>query len=135
MNVLRPLFRYVGTHRKWFCAALCAAVLAWLYVVNPIGSEWTPKCTFRLLTGFSCPGCGIQRAAHACLHGHFAEAWAYNRFLIYSLPYLGSLVFTEWIAQGRLRHRLRLIFESRYAAWLYIVLFFAWGIARNVMGI
>ncbi len=135
MNSPIRLYAYIRSHRKWFLAALCLAVVAGLYAVNPVGTEWAPKCAFRMLTGYNCPGCGLQRAAHAFLHGRFAEAWAYNRFLIYSLPYLFCLMFTEWIAQGRLRHRLRLIFESRYAIWLYIVLFFAWGITRNVLGI
>ncbi len=135
MNVLRTGIQYISAHRKWFFAALCTAVLAGLYVVNPVGTQWAPKCVFRVLTGWSCPGCGLQRATHAFLHGHFAEAWAYNRFLIYSLPYLLCLMLTEWGARGRLQHRLRLIFESSYAVWLYILLFFAWGITRNVLGI
>lgn len=135
MNALRTLLGFAAKHRKALFAAVCATVLAMLYFVNPVGTQWAPKCGFRQLTGLSCPGCGIQRAAHAFLHGHIAEAWAYNRFLIYSLPYLLCLMFTEWVARGAQRERLRAVFESRWACGLYIVLFVVWGVVRNVLGI
>ena len=114
---------------------VCITAIALLYTFNP--TEWAlaPKCMFKMLTGLSCPSCGFQRAAHAALHGHWAEAWAYNRFLIYSLPYLLCVMFTEWCARGRLRERLRHIFEGREACWTYVVLFVVWGVVRNVYGI
>jgi hypothetical protein len=33
-----------------------------------------PKCPFKMITGFSCPGCGIQRALYAIMHGNIKEA-------------------------------------------------------------
>ena len=114
-------------------AAVIAVVL--LYTFNPTEWQLAPQCMFKWLTGYSCPGCGLQRAAHAALHGHWAEAWAYNRFLIYSLPYLGCVIFAEWGARGKLRKELRHIFEGRTAGWTYVVLFVVWGVVRNVYGI
>ncbi|RKV71031.1 MAG: DUF2752 domain-containing protein [Alloprevotella sp.] len=46
---------------------------------------------FRSATGYSCPGCGAQRAIHSLLHGHFAEAISYNYFLPFVAVFL--LVF------------------------------------------
>ena len=113
----------------------CIAAVALLYTFNPTDWALAPKCLFKVLTGFSCPGCGFQRAAHAALHGHWAEAWAYNRFLIYSLPYLLCVMLAEWCTRGRLRERLRRIFEGREACWTYVLLFVVWGVVRNVYGI
>ena len=45
-----------------------------------------PKCPFKLITGLSCPGCGIQRAIHAMLHGKFTEAITYNYYFTASIP-------------------------------------------------
>ena len=117
-----------------FFLIVCVAVLL-LYSFNPSDFEIAPKCMFKVITGWNCPGCGFQRAVHAALHGHLAEAWAYNRFLIYSIPYLLCLMFTEWIARGSLRERLQRIFEGREAALLYVALFVLWGVARNLLGI
>lgn len=120
---------------RWLLLPLCLAVVAFLFVVNPTDYAWTPKCTFRQLTGFDCPGCGFQRAAHAMLHGRWAEAWAYNRFLIYALPFLACIMAAEWWPSQRVRERLRRIFEGRVALVAYLVLYVAWGVWRNVAGI
>lgn len=79
-----------GTRRKYLsllAAALIVAAGTVLYFVDPVGTAWAPKCMFRTITGWQCPGCGISRATHALLHGHFAEALAYNYFFVVSIPY------------------------------------------------
>lgn len=37
-----------------------------------------PRCLVQWLTGLHCPGCGTQRALHALLHGHVAQAIGFN---------------------------------------------------------
>lgn len=121
---------------KWCIAALIVAgVLAMLYMLDPTRYVLMPKCPFKLLTGWSCPGCGIQRCAHALLHGHWTEALHYNYFLVYSLPYFMIVVYTEWGAKGACQQRFKRIFEGRKAITLYCVLYVAWGIVRNYYNI
>lgn len=105
------------------------------YFLNPTDYTWVPKCPTKCLTGWDCPGCGFQRALHAALHGHWAEAINYNLFLIYSLPYLLCLALTELAMWGKWQMQCRRIFESQKAGLLYLVLFITWGIARNILGI
>ncbi|MCM1068125.1 MAG: DUF2752 domain-containing protein [Muribaculaceae bacterium] len=62
-----------------------AAILLFYYFADPTW-RWMPRCTFRALTGYDCPGCGFQRALHAALHGHIAEAWGYNPFVFFAVP-------------------------------------------------
>jgi len=121
--------------KKWPWVAAALAALMALFLLNPVDFKLMPKCPFKLLTGWDCPGCGFQRAAHALLHGRMAEAWGYNRFLIYAMPWLVCVVLTEWVAEGERQERLRKIFEGRVAVYGYIVLFVAWGVARNILGI
>ena len=59
-----------------------------------------PKCTFKLLTGWDCPGCGSQRALHALLHGHIADAWGYNPFIFFAVP---AAIFYAIVEYGRAR--------------------------------
>ena len=59
------------------------------FFFDPNQQVWMPKCPLRLLTGWNCPACGLQRAAHALLHGRFVEALTYNYFIVifnYSNP-------------------------------------------------
>jgi len=114
---------------------LAVAVCIALFFLDPSQYTLAPKCPFKLLTGFSCPGCGVQRAAHAALHGRWATAWHYNPFLLYSIPWFVSVVLAEWGSQGAWRTKLKKVVESRPVIYLYILLFFAWGIVRNICGI
>lgn len=60
-------------------AAAAATLLGVAYRFDPQDSAFPyPRCLFRTLTGWDCPGCGSARALHALLHGDFAAAWAFN---------------------------------------------------------
>lgn len=61
---------------------------AYLFVFEPGKSGFFPACPFRLMTGFTCPGCGTTRALHEILHGHFAAAFMLNPLLLFAIPFL-----------------------------------------------
>ena len=100
---------------------------------DPTRHAWMPQCPFRLLTGWNCPACGLQRALHALLHGRFQEAFSYNYFFIVSIPFLIALLIAEVLKQ---RHRgqdfIRAV-EHPFIARTYIVFFIVWGIVRNLL--
>ena len=54
-------------------ALITVAGLAWYYYTHDPSEGAGAKCTFKLLTGYDCPGCGSQRALHAMLHGDIAQ--------------------------------------------------------------
>lgn len=104
-------------------------------VFDPSQAFWMPKCPFRLLTGWNCPACGLQRAFHALLHGHLAEALSYNYFFVVSIPYAVVLLVSEGM---KLLHRGEAYVraaEHPVIARVYVVLFLIWGVARNLLGI
>jgi len=61
---------------------------AYLFVFEPGKTGFFPACPFRMLTGFTCPGCGSTRAMHQILHGHFATAFMLNPLLLLAIPFL-----------------------------------------------
>lgn len=132
LSFIRHLWK---KHRTWFLLLLLLVILACLYIFNPTQYAIAPKCPFKLITGWSCPGCGIQRCLHALLHARWAEALHYNYFLVYSIPYFTLVVITECVAKGQWQLRLKRIFEGHIAIGLYITLFVVWGIVRNVVGL
>ena len=100
---------------------------------DPTQYVWMPKCPFRLLTGWNCPACGLQRAAHALLHGKFAEALSYNYFFVISIPYLIVLLVAEVLKRTSRGEAFIRAAEHPILARIYIILFLVWGVARNIM--
>lgn len=47
-------------------------------VVPVLGITLPESCTFKLITGLGCPGCGLTRCFICLMHGDFARAWAFN---------------------------------------------------------
>lgn len=75
------------------------AICAWYYTHDPAAGG-APRCTFKMLTGWDCPGCGAQRAFHALLHGRIADAWHYNPLLFLAVP---TALFYIVVETGRSR--------------------------------
>ncbi len=68
--------------------SLIIAGAAYLFFFEPGKSGFFPACPFRLLTGFNCPGCGVTRALHQILHGHFYTAFTLNPLFLIAIPFL-----------------------------------------------
>lgn len=106
-----------------------------MYYYDPIQYKFMPKCLFKILTGLNCPGCGIQRAIHALLHGHIAEAIHYNYYLVYSAPYALSFLLLWLLPDGRKKVLLKSVIENRQVVNFYIVTFLVWFVVRNLLNI
>ena len=106
-----------------------------LCVYNPTNYWFWPKCPVKLLTGLSCPGCGIQRFVHAFMHGQFRTAVRYNYYLLYALPFLLLNVIAYYLPEGRVRESMKAVLESKPSLYFYIVSFVLWFIVRNIFEI
>lgn len=129
---LQPVIR---RHRGLILGVGLLCVVAGLAWFDPVKYAWMPKCPFRLLTGWSCPACGLQRAVHALAHGCAAEALAYNRFFVISIPYALALCWAHWGFPVRWRAPMRRALEHKRVVHAYLVLFCLWWLLRNVLGI
>lgn len=89
---------------KYRVAATVAVMLAvvamfcWYYYTHDPSSGKAPRCLFKLITGYECPGCGSQRAFHSLLHGDIAAAWHYNPFVFFAVP---TAIFYIIVENGR----------------------------------
>lgn len=100
--------------------------------IDPVSSEWFPKCPFLMLTGLECPGCGSQRAIHQLLNGNLNAAFTYNPFAIIALPYmLLGVLFEIKSINNRFPKIERLLFgyKTIYIILAAIILFW---IFRNI---
>jgi hypothetical protein len=112
---------------------LTLAVAAYLLRAGgPAGVPWLPGCVFHDLTGLSCPGCGMTRAAHATLHGRLGEAIRFNPVGMILLPLAAVGVAIEtagWVLGKPLPFRLRV---GVAGAWILAGVVIGFGIARNI---
>ena len=69
--------------------AVCAGCLLFVYGRFAPGSGFPfPRCIFFQLTGYRCPGCGLQRALHSMLNLDLSRP---SSIMHSSLPYCLSL--------------------------------------------
>lgn len=122
----------IRKNKRYVYLIIIIAVGLTLYRFSPTAYWFWPKCPLRLMTGLSCPACGIQRFIHAFANGHFKEAIAYNYYLVYALPYTIMLILIYYLPDSPLKQRLTGIFECKKAIWLYVVTFCLWFVIRNL---
>jgi hypothetical protein len=122
----------LGSKKRILLVLLLVVVAAGVFVLyrhyDPTHSQIAPKCIVKSLTGYSCPSCGLQRQLYNFTHLRFADGLACNYFLPFGFLYFAVLLFGD---TGRLRSA----FASRYGIAAFVVLYVAWGIARNVLGV
>lgn len=111
--------------------AAVTAVLLFVYLCDPAYSVWAPKCPVYLLTGWQCGACGIQRALYELMHGHVAAAYAYNPFLMISLPYAGLLLVAQ-VLPARQRERWCRVLHDNRVVYGFLALFLCWSVYRNL---
>jgi len=107
-----------------------AAAGVLLFVFNPTRVGFFPKCPFRAVTGWQCPGCGSTRAFHQLLHLHPIAAFELNPLMILTLPFIayGLLGFTKSALTGKPHRR---IFIPPFYLWLWLGLLIFFWIFRN----
>ncbi|MBQ7855956.1 MAG: DUF2752 domain-containing protein [Alistipes sp.] len=100
------------------------------FFIDPSTSPFVPKCIFKVITGYDCPSCGVQRAVHAILHGEFVSALKLNPFIFVLSPYLLALLYTS-LSKSALSQRLRFYTHHHVTIYIYLFLYIAWGVIRN----
>lgn len=114
---------------------LGAVAVVVLYFLDPAQYALMPKCVFKLLTGYSCPGCGFQRAVHALLHGDVVGAVRFNLFLLVGVPYLLLVAVASVVPKTERTAAFRRFAYHKCWVYLYITLFCIWWVLRNVLHI
>lgn len=110
------------------CAITVVVVFCFFYY--HFDPSRAPRCFFKVLTGYDCPGCGSQRAFHSLLHGDVAAAWGYNPFVFFAVPAALWYFTVEALRKRYPRLHARTCHPLITTAVLIGVV--AWWILRNV---
>ena len=105
----------------------CAYALFYLY------TGWGIPCLFRLITGFSCPGCGVSRMLLSLLRLDFRAAFRCNAVLFCMLPVLLGL-FVYWIYRYIRYGERKNGPVAEGLVWALVILLLLWGLVRNIIG-
>lgn len=105
------------------------------YFIDPVQSKFPLQCPWRLLTGTYCPACGFQRALYALVHGKIIEALSYNLFFLFSIPYALLAIAASWYNYGHSLDKIYALVYHRYTLKVYVVLYCAWWVIRNLYDI
>lgn len=118
-----------------FAVLACAGFLAgagalYLYFHDP--HSYPLPCTFYLITGFYCPGCGAGRASYSILHGRFLDAFCYNPLMTLLLPLIGLYTGAralDWAVTGgnHVDRKISIKFLIGVLAGIFL-----YGVLRNI---
>ncbi len=106
-------------------AVICGiAIIVYIGIYDPTAYP-APRCIFKVLTGFDCPGCGSQRAIHAMLNGDFVAAWNYNAAIFFALPLAAVYIVAP-------RAKISWLYSLKTIAAL-VAAIVLWWILRNML--
>jgi hypothetical protein len=80
-------------------AALAAAAVGVVALVEPNQPGHYPTCPFLALTGLQCPGCGSLRAVHAMAHGDVSVALGLNVLTVLAAVAL-VVIWLRWVRRS-----------------------------------
>lgn len=124
--------------RGIFLKILIVVVILFLAIVyknhDPsAGDSLFPPCPFYSTTGYKCPGCGSQRAAHALLNGEIGRAWSYNPLLLFFLPYLILAGLAEYANVHVFGEKGSEFLTHRKLIWAFFILIIGFWLWRNLI--
>lgn len=109
---------------------LGVSVLAFiLYTLNVHGLGI--PCIFKVLTGFSCPGCGATRMSVCFIHGQIKRGFYYNQIFPFILPILG-IIYLKNMPKYLREDRFTLTKFDKYICIILICILYIYAIVRNL---
>lgn len=129
------ILRNSKTVKISFVVTLAVMMAILLFFFDPATTWYAPKCPIKILTGLSCPACGVQRFIHAFLHGNFAVALQFNYWLVLVLPYSIAFIIAWLLPKCKGKAWITSLVENPKVVGIYIASMVIWMIVRNILGI
>lgn len=90
-------------------------------------------CVFHLVTGLSCPGCGVTRMLLSLMRLDFSAAFRYNAVLLCLTPFL-LFLFGFWLYRYIRYGSWKSPKPVRILCWSVVGILLVWGVVRNIIG-
>ncbi len=116
----------------WGLGIFTGILLIVFFVFDPEKNLLFPPCLFHKLTGYQCPGCGIQRAVHHLLHFRLGQACHYNVLAVAALPLIALLIYLENLGGKRRFTKLHQRLTSSRFSIVVLGLILVYWVLRNM---
>ena len=120
-------------HKTILAAAVLIALAAVYFLFDPYTGIFFPKCIFRMLTGWECPGCGSQRALHSLLHGDIVTALRQNMWIPFATLYIVLLTIAMLFFSRKSRFTAAI--TNKYLLFAFLLFTLLWFVVRNIYGV
>lgn len=112
------MFAILSRLKRDICQVRCALIVFLVYAV-PAQCFFHTTCPFAILTGFSCPGCGLTRAGIHLLKGEFSAALELHPMIFLWVLLLLYFFIFRYILGRRIRLALPLVLLSSLATLVH----------------
>lgn len=120
------------THRKQIAISVFLVGLVCVYyLIDPSKSSFFLKCPLKAVSGYDCPGCGVQRAFHELLHFRFFEAFKYNQLFVLSIPILVIVLLMKSFGSERIKTLISNFFKSKFLIFSVLIIVLVFLLLRN----
>lgn len=111
--------------------ALASCVYVGVVDPNSQSSPLFPQCTFKALTGYDCPGCGLTRAMHSIVTGNPVQALDHNIFIVLILP-LSIYWYLGWLSRTTIGVRFPKIKVTPAMSYALLIAVLTFWVVRNI---
>ena len=130
-GALQRLPRWAGPAAVGGLALASCAFVGLVDPNQPHVSPLYPVCTFKQLTGFDCPGCGLTRAMHSLVTGHPVAAIDHNIFIAAIFP-LAAYMYVRWLLRTTVGYELPAVRASRAFTYAILPIVLSFWVLRNI---
>ena len=132
ITVKKRALVFYREHRDIVQAGLFFLIAGLAYLLLVLFTPFRIPCMFHLITGFSCPGCGISRFFVEFAHLRIISVFRQNLAVGILLPVWGIIGVPEfWFNPPQLAPGSKLI---NMLTWFSLILVIIFGILRNIPG-
>lgn len=108
----------------------CAVLMLFLIKERLLGiASSLPPCSFRVVTGYHCPGCGNTRSVKALLHGDILLSLRNNPIILFGCL-MGILFYLEQLA-GFFGKEIKLVPRKKFVWGTIAAVFVIFYVVRN----
>ena len=113
-----------------FCGFFICLVCLYFFI-DPSKSAYFLKCPTKMITGYECAGCGVQRAFHELLHFRFLQAFKFNPLFFISIPFLLIYLIINFSNNQKLKDLVKRFMMGKTFVFIVFIIVFVFSLLKN----
>jgi len=135
MNFFIKIISKIEKYKYIFFLLIFISIIIIYKFYNPYKESFFPKCSFYVISGYKCAGCGSQRAIYNLLNFNVLSALKENFLLVIFTPYIIIGVIFDLLKKNVKITKLHSIFYGKVAIYICLIVIVLYWILRNIINI